>query len=74
MKELKLEVKIEEINVDDGFYEVHYKYRVNGKKWETDMYDGDFDNGMSDKLWKKELEKGVAMESVLQKISEEIEF
>lgn len=56
MKDLKLEIKIEEVNVDDGFYEVHYKYRINGKEWENDMYDSDFDNGKSDKEWKKELE------------------
>lgn len=71
MKELKLQIIIEEINVDDGYYEVHYKYSFDGKKWKTDMYDSDFDNGLSDKVWKKELEKGEAMRSVLQKIAED---
>ena len=74
MKKLKLEIEIVEISVDDDFYEVHYKYSVNGGKKETDMLDGDYDNGMSAKLWKKELEKGVAMYRVLQKIAEELEL
>jgi len=73
MKKLKLQIEILEISVDDGFYEIHYKYTLDGKKWENDMYSGDFDNGMNDRLWKKELEKGVAMETVLQKIAEEFE-
>ena len=37
------------------------------------MYDSDFDNGKSDKEWTKELENGVAMETILQKIAEEFE-
>lgn len=74
MEKLKLQIEIIEINVDDGYYEIHFKYSIDGKKWKNDMYDGDFDNGMSDKLWKKELEKSIAMETVLQKLAEELEF
>lgn len=73
MKELKLQIKITEINVNDGYYEIHYKYCFNSIKWHTDMYESDFENGMSDRVWKKELEKRVAMENVLQKIAEEFQ-
>lgn len=71
MKELKLEIKIIEINVIEDYYEIHYKYRFNGKKWKTDMYEDDYQNGLSERMWKKELEKNVAMESILQKIGEQ---
>lgn len=74
MRKLKLQIEILEIDVNDGFYEIHFKYSIDGKKWKTDVYDSDFDNGLSDRLWKKELEKKVAMETVLQKITEEIEL
>jgi len=71
MKKLKLEISINEINVEDGFYEVHYSYSINGKAKESDMYDSDFENGMSDKEWKKELESGYAIKVALGKIAEE---
>jgi hypothetical protein len=75
MKKLTLNLKIiiGKIEIlDGGYYEIHYKYQLNDDRWENDMYDSDFDNGMTPKQWKKELENGVALENVLQKISEEI--
>lgn len=71
MNKIKLEIEIIEINVEEDFFEIHYKYSFNGKKWESDMLDSDYDNGLSIKLWKKELEKGEAMNLVFQKIAED---
>lgn len=73
MKKLKLNIRvqIDEIVVFEDYYEIHYRYKINNNEWEFDLYDGDYDNGLSGKEWKKELEEGVAIEQVIQKISEE---
>jgi hypothetical protein len=70
MKTLKLEIKIDDIEVEDGYYTICYSYRFDGKKWKEGEYNSDFD-GWTDKEWKKELGQGEALRRVLQEIAED---
>lgn len=67
MEKLKtsIEVEITKIEVDDGYYTIHYRHRRDGKGWKKYTYDSDFD-GRSDKEWEKELKNGIALENILQ--------
>lgn len=67
MSKLKtsIEVEITKIEVDDGYYTIHYCHRRDGKGWKKGTYNSDFD-GRSDKEWEKELNNGVALENILQ--------
>jgi CYTH domain-containing protein len=68
----KIEVVIEEINVEEGEYEIHYKYSFDGKIWESDVYGSDFE-GWTIKEWEKELKNGEAIKTVMQHVAESIE-
>lgn len=74
MKELNIEVKIEEINVTKDWYEIHFKYSLNGELWKHDLYDGDYENGNTPKQWKKILESGLALKYAMEKISDQEDF
>lgn len=61
-----IEVEVKDIEVEDGYYSFKYRITVNGRARRWESYDGDFENGMTAKQWKKELEKGYAVECVMQ--------
>ena len=68
---LKLEIEILKIDVEDREFEIHYRYSFDEGEWKTDIYGSDYDNGSSPKKWKKELENGIALQGVLQRIAED---
>ncbi len=74
MKKLKLEIKIEKIDVDERYFEIHYKYSLNGETWQNDMYDSDWSNGMTVSEWREILEDGYALERALQEVAEKIKL
>lgn len=74
MLKLNLQIEIEEVNVfDNEYYDINYKYKINKGEWQTDMIEGDYENGQSQKEWKKTLLRGAAMEEVFQKIADDFE-
>ena len=66
MKKYNLEVEIKNIEVEDRYYSFNYKITLDGKVRKQEYYEDDFDNGMTDKEWKEELESGYALECALQ--------
>lgn len=67
-KNLKLEIEISNIEVEDGYYSFDYVYTLNGKK-KKKSYDSGYE-GWTEKEWKNELEKGEAVNIALQQIAE----
>lgn len=74
MRTLKLDIKIKEIDVDSCYYSIRYKYRINGCAWKEDKYSNGWGNDMTTEEWREALEEKVAMEYVLQQISENLEL
>ena len=68
---LKLELEIDNIEVEDGYYSFSYHYTLNGKRKSKD-YESDYE-GWTEKQWTKELERGEALKTALQKIAEDFE-
>ncbi len=68
----QIKVTIDEINVDDGGYEIHFKYSTFGNKWESDMYSSDFD-GWTTKEWERELKQGEAIKLALQQVVDNLD-
>ncbi len=74
MKKLKLEIEIVKIDVTEDWYEIHYKYSLNGAEWVNDMTDGDYENGDTIKEWKQTLKDGLAMEYAFEHVKDNINF
>ena len=66
-KEWLIRVKVWDIKVDEEYYSFKYNITKDGKLQAGGSYDGDYENGMTPKQWKKELEK-TAWEIALQQI------
>jgi len=62
-----IKVVIHGIDVNEGEYEIYYKYSFDGKIWEEDMYGSDFE-GWTIKEWEKELKDGEALKLVYEEI------
>jgi len=70
---VNFEVEIKNIEVNDGYYSFDYIVKTGNKILTEETYDSDFDNGMSDSRWKKELENGEALNIALQQFAENYE-
>lgn len=61
-----IEVEISNVEVDSEYYSFDYIITVNSKKRKKENYSNDYQNGCTPKEWKKELERGYAVECALQ--------
>ncbi len=64
-----IRIYIKNIKVDDEYYSFDWVAAGLGKK-RSDHYESDYENGMTPGQWRKELEKGYAVQIVLQQIAE----
>jgi hypothetical protein len=71
MKQSKrtIEVIIDKISVDEGYYDIDYHYSINGGKSKKGNYNSDYE-GWTIKQWKETLESGEALDRVFQTITE----
>jgi hypothetical protein len=67
---LILRVEVLKVEVEDGYYTIYYQWRKDGGKWKKEEINDDFENGDSDKEWKKRLENGIALEYALKDVAE----
>lgn len=69
MKKLKTTIKItvSDIKVEEGHYSFKFKVNRDGDIHE-DSYGDNFENGQTDKQWKKILEKGEALNIAIENL------
>lgn len=67
MKTIKsiIEVEISNIEVDEQYYSFEYSVKQDGKEIDSGEYSDDYQNGDTPSQWKKELEKGYAIQQVI---------
>jgi hypothetical protein len=66
-----IEVEIENIEVDNGYYSFDYTITVDGKRKEKEIYSSDYDEGVwKEKAFKKTLEEGEAVRLALENFSQ----
>lgn len=62
-----IEVIIDEINVSDCEYEIHYRYRRDCGEWHSDMYGSDFE-GHTKAQWLRILKNDEAFRLVMEEV------
>jgi hypothetical protein len=67
MRVYNLQVEIGEIEVSQYYYSFEYKILVDGKLKLKGEINDDYGNGLTPKQWKERLQKGGALEQVLER-------
>lgn len=60
-----IEVEITNIQADERYYSFNWKVKRNGKVFEKDWYESDYENGNTPEQMVKDLKDGYAVELVL---------
>ncbi len=68
MKEYNLKIEIGDIDVIDGYYTFDFKAYLGKKLVDKGEINDDFENGMTDKEWKRELQNGEALRLVIEQL------
>jgi hypothetical protein len=66
---MKLDISIVKIEVDEYYYIIYYKWKLNNKNEKKESYESDYE-GWSMKEFKEKLEKGEALKIVLSNITD----
>ena len=62
-------VEVSDLHVDDRYYGFDYTITLDGEIKKEGTYEGDYENGMTAKEWKKALiEDGIAIEYALEQL------